>query len=198
MTGKRNAPRRPPGRPRSREAHAAILSAAIALTRERGFDALSIEGIAARAGVGKATVYRRWASKEALISEALERMLRGFPIPDTGSVRGDLLAVMKQQRGLYADPATAELLSGLLAATVRSERISKAVRHGFVAAREEAIRTVLRRAVRRGELRPRLDLELALDLFSGPLFYRFLVTGRPIDERLGRKVVEALLRTLSR
>src|SRR4051812_47509066 len=79
------------GRPRSQQAHDAILSAAIELTRKVGYDRVSMEGIAARAGVGKATVYRRWSVKESVICEALEKLMKSLPTPDTGTTRGDLL-----------------------------------------------------------------------------------------------------------
>src|SRR5262245_1786735 len=107
---------RRPGRPRSEEAHGAILSAGITLTREVGYDALAMDAIAERAGVGKATVYRRWASKETLMAEALDRLVRSIPVPDTGTTEGDLLELMRITMGMYRDPATQALLSGLVAA----------------------------------------------------------------------------------
>lgn len=185
---------RRPGRPRSQEAHGAILSAAISLIREVGYDALAMDAIAARAGVGKATVYRRWATKETLVAEAIERIVRTFSVPDTGSTEGELQAVMLDSVRLYQDPATRGLLAGLVAAMARSERIAQAVRSGFVAARRDALRQVLERGVARGDLRQGLDLELALDLLSGPLVFRALITGGPVHERLTRGIVEAVLR----
>src|SRR5687768_17729242 len=86
---------RGPGRPRSEEAHGAILDAAVDLVREVGYDAVAMEAIAARAGVGKATVYRRWSGKETLIADAIERLMRAtMPVPDTGTVAGDLAVLM--------------------------------------------------------------------------------------------------------
>ncbi len=184
---------RGPGRPRSDAAHDAILAAAVTLIREVGYDAVAMDGIAARAGVGKATLYRRWQSKELLVCDALERLMREIPTPDTGSVRGDLLELMNDQLGLYSDPGTRGLLSGLVAAMERSERIAEVVRGGFYRARHDAMAEVLRRGVRRGELRKRIDLELALDLLNGPFFYRYLLTGGPIDPKYARAVVDAVL-----
>ncbi|HYD51334.1 MAG TPA: TetR/AcrR family transcriptional regulator, partial [Gemmatimonadaceae bacterium] len=132
-------PTRAPGRPRSALAHAAILEAAVALIREQGFDALTIDGIAARAGVGKATVYRRWRDKETLVVEAVGRIVADFPSPDTGSVERDLQRMMLDTLGLYRDPASAKLLSGLIAAIARSAPIAEAVRAGFVATRNDAL-----------------------------------------------------------
>ena len=185
------------GRPRSAEAHQAILDSAISLTREVGFDALAMDAIAARAGVGKATVYRRWKSKESLIAEALARFARAIPVPDAGSVREDLLIVMRGNMRMYQDPATAALLSGLVAAMARSAPIAEAVRSGFVAARRRAMRQVLARGIARGELGRRANTTLALDLLSGPLLYRALISGDTIDARMIKSMVAVVLRGLA-
>ena len=182
------------GRPRSAAAHEAILAAAIALTREVGFDALAMDAVAARAGVGKATVYRRWKTKESLIAEALERFARAIPVPDTGAVEDDLRTVMRGTMRMYQDPATAALLSGLVAAMARSAPIAKAVRSGFVAARRDAMHQVLERGIARGEVARGTDIQLALDLLSGPLLYRALISGRKIDDRMIRGIVGVVLR----
>jgi AcrR family transcriptional regulator len=190
-------PARRPGRPRSEEAHGAILDATLQLLREVGYDALGMEAVAARAGVGKATVYRRWSTKEALAAEAIERLMRAIPVPDTGTVEGDLRKMMRDALGMYRDASTGALLSGFVAAMARSELIARTIRSGFVGVRREALRQVLERGVARGELRKGMDLDLALDLLGGPLFYRFLITGGPVDERLARGVVEAVLRAFA-
>jgi AcrR family transcriptional regulator len=194
-TGDTDPPRR--GRPRSAEAHAAILDASLALIREVGFDALAMDAIAARAGVGKATVYRRWKSKELLVVEAIDAIVRSVPDPDTGSTEGDLMALMRATLRMYADPATAALLSGLVAAMVRSEPIARAVRGGFVGMRREAMRRALQRGIARGEIRADVDLELALDLLSGPLLWRYLIAGEAVDERLAQGTVTAVLRAFA-
>ena len=187
---------RDPGRPRSPEAHAAILTAAIELVREVGFDAVSIEGIAARAGVGKATIYRRWDGKETLVAEAITHLMRNaMQPPDTGTTRGDVTALMRVIKGMYADPATPLLLSGLVAAMARSEPIALAVRGGFVASWRNAMRVVLRRGIARGDVRA-TDIELATDLLAGPALHRALIGGKRIDDRFMRGVVDVVLRGL--
>jgi AcrR family transcriptional regulator len=186
--------KRPPGRPRSEEAHAAILGAAIALVREVGYDNVTMDGIAARAGVGKATVYRRWSGKETLVADAIEGIMRAVPVPDTGTTRGDLARLLLAALAMYRDPATGPLLSGFVAAMARSEVIAAAIRNGFNARWREAMRAVLRRGATRGELRRRLDLDLVIDVASAPLFYRYLMTGGPVDERLVDDVVAVTLR----
>jgi AcrR family transcriptional regulator len=185
------------GRPRSEQAHAAILDAAIALIREVGYDAVAMEAIADRAGVGKATVYRWWASKELLVTEAIGRIVSTITAPDTGCLESDVLALMRATMARYRDPATAALLSGLVAAMARSERVADAVRSGFVARWRDVMRAVLWRAVARGELRADADVEVALDLLSGPPFYRYLLLGVPIDERFTHAVVVVVLRGLA-
>ena len=184
------------GRPRSDEAHEAILKASIALIREAGYDNLTMDAIAERAGVGKATVYRRWSTRETLVAEALERIVSAIPQPDTGTTEGDLEALLNHSLAMYRDPATHALLSGLVAAMARSELIAGAVRNGFLARRREVARRVLERGVARGDLDPETDLELVLDLLSGPLFFRALFTGGTVDEQLTRGVVRVVLRGL--
>jgi AcrR family transcriptional regulator len=186
---------RAPGRPRSEEAHEAILRAAVALIREVGYDAVTMEGIAAKAGVGKATVYRRWKDRETLVVEAIGRIVATIAAPpDTGSVEGDLGALMRAALGMYGDPASGLLLSGLVAAMARSERIAQAVRSGFDGMWRAAVRRVLERGVARGELRADTDVALAVDVFGGPLFYRYLMSAGPVDEPLARGVIRVVLR----
>jgi AcrR family transcriptional regulator len=189
------------GRPRSEAAHQAILVAAVALVREVGYDAATMDGIAARAGVGKATVYRRWSTKEELVAEAVAGIVRSLPAPDTGTTRGDVLALMRRALAMYADPATGLLLSGLVAAMARSAPIARAVRGGLVATWRDALTEILARGVGRGDLRAELaadaEAEIALDLLFGPLFHRYLLTGTPLDDRFARGVVEVALRGLA-
>jgi AcrR family transcriptional regulator len=167
------------------------------LVREVGYDAATMDAVAARARVGKATVYRRWATKEKLVAEAVAGIVRAVPVPDTGTTRGDLLALMRAALAMYADAATGPLLSGLVAAMARSAPIARAVRAGLVARWRVGVGTVLDRGVARGDLRPSLDRELALDLLFGPLFHRYLLTGEQLDERLARRIVDVVLRGLA-
>jgi AcrR family transcriptional regulator len=188
---------RGPGRPRSEAAHSAILAAAIAMVREVGYDATTMDGVAERAGVGKATLYRRWASKEPLIADALEGIARTFPVPDTGSTRGDLTQVLRESLGMYRDPATRRLLSGLIAAMARSAMIAEAMRGGFLAARTQTMRAVLERGIDRGELRADIDLAVAIDLLRGPLLMRGVLTGDRLDEPFVTRVVDFVMRALA-
>ena len=198
MERRRRPAKKPaPGRPRSPEVHRAILDAAIALIREVGYDAVTMDGIAARAGVGKAALYRRWSSKEALVVEALGQLVAALPVPDTGTLAEDVRLVMRANLHMYLDPASGLLLSGLVAAMARRKPIARAVRRGFVATRHEALRTALERGVARGELRDDVDLDLVVEMLNAPLFYRYLLSGRPVDEPLVAAVTATILRAFA-
>jgi AcrR family transcriptional regulator len=185
------------GRPRDERADRAILTAAIALVRDVGYDALTMEGIAERAGVGKATLYRRWPSKEPLVVDAIGGIMRDVTVPNTGSVAVDVRRLLRSASRMYEDPATRLLLSGLIAAMARSDAIAGAVRDGFVATWRAALREALLRGVRRGELPSSIDFALAVNLFSGPLLHKFLIEGGRVDERFTRRVADAVLRGIS-
>lgn len=185
------------GRPRSPTADAAIFDAAIALIRDAGYDDLTMDGIARRAGVSKATVYRRWSGKEVLVAAALARVVSRIRVPDSGDTARDLHAAMEDTLKLYADPATVALLSGLVAAMARSGAIARAIRSGIVASRRAAFRTILERGVRRGDFARHANVEVALDLLSGPLAYRALITGKRVDRRFASGVVTAVLRAFA-
>ena len=186
------APRRP-GRPRSTSAQDKILAACVELIRESGYDALAMEAIAARAGVGKTTVYRHWPSKEFIAAEAIARIVLGIAVPDTGGVETDVLALMRSMKRMYDDPGTVTLLPALVAAIARSTRVADAVRTGMASAWHAVIGRVLERAIERGELRADVDVEVAIELLAGPLFYRYLWLGLPIDESYLQAVVAAVL-----
>lgn len=181
-----------PGRPRSARADAAILNAALDLLSEGGFAALTMEGVADRAGVGKATLYRRWKSPEEVVVAAVTAFVEEIRIPDSGSVRQDLQVLMRQAVEVYRG-RPGRVLPGLLAAMAASEEVGRSVREHFLHGRRAALATVLERGIDRGEIRPDADIELVLDFLGGPLFYRILVTGGPIDGGLALGVVDVVL-----
>jgi AcrR family transcriptional regulator len=181
------------GRPRSAAAHAAILDAVIPMIQEVGYDAFSMEALAARSGVSKATIYRHWGSKEDLAVEAAHRFVARIATPDTGSLRGDLVAALVSDATLHSDPQTPALLASLAAAMARSPRIAEAVRGGFVFSREQALVAILTRAIARRELRANLDIPLAVQMCAGTLLYRTLIAGERSDAGLVRRLVDMLL-----
>ena len=182
------------GRPRDERAGRAILAAALELMAEHGVRDLRMDDVAERAGVGKATIYRRYRSKDDLVTAAVAGLVSEITIPDTGSTRADLLALMRRAAEVYRGSVEAGVMPGLVDAMSRDDELARSVREGFLAGRRAALRAVLERGIERGDLRADLDLELALDVLGGPLFYRLLVTGGPIDKRLVDGVVELILR----
>jgi AcrR family transcriptional regulator len=185
--------RRSPGRPRSAAAHRAILDATIQLLSEVGFAATTVEAVAARAGVGKATVYRRWPSKVPLVIEAMDtRAIEQLPLPQTGSVRGDLTEFLIGLAETLSGP-DGRLVAPLLAEISRNEVLAEAFRRDLVAPRRAVMEELLREGTARGELRPDLDVDLALDALGGTLFQRLLILGEPVDRELVERLVDQLL-----
>jgi AcrR family transcriptional regulator len=182
------------GRPRDARADRAIVAAALELMAEHGVRDLRMEDVAARAGVGKATIYRRYRSKDELVTATVRTLVSEITVPDTGSTRGDLLGLMRDAVNVYGRSLEAAAMPSLVEAMSRDAELARSVREGFLAARRAALRVVLERGVERGDLRSDLDFDLALDVLGGPLFYRLLITGGPIDERLAEGVVELISR----
>jgi AcrR family transcriptional regulator len=167
---------RRPGRPRSPEAHAAILRAALELAAEGGLRGLSIEAIAARAGVGKATIYRRWKNKEALFAEALHTMALDPDIPDTGTVRGDIVKASSAAVGRLSSEAF-RVFPRLMAEAGDDPELLEALQIALLGPRRAVVGAILRRGVARGELREDLDVDLVTDMLMGPLIARVLMSG---------------------
>lgn len=184
------------GRPRSERANQAILDAALELLAEQGLDGLTMEGIADRAGVAKTTLYRRWSSREEVLEAAAQKFVEEIGVPDTGTIGGDLLALLTSAIGVYSG-LPGRVMPGLVAAMAQNPSLARAVRDGFLASRRTALRSVLERAIRRGELRRGIDVAITLDMLGGPLMYRLLVTGEPVDESTAAVVVETLLRGIA-
>jgi AcrR family transcriptional regulator len=182
------------GRPRDARADRAIIAAALELMAERGVAAVRMDDVAERAGVGKATIYRRYRSKDELVTDAVGSMVNTIEIPDSGSTRADLMILMRQAVDLYSGSFAARLMPTLVDEMSRNAELAEVARDRFLTGRRAALCTVFERGVERGDLNPDLDVELALDILAGPLFYRLLITGGPIDEPLAAGVVELILR----
>jgi AcrR family transcriptional regulator len=185
-----------PGRPRRRGTDRAILNAALELVAERGYDGLTMEGIAARAGVAKTTVYRRWRSRDEVLEAASEKFVTEIGVPDTGTIRGDLIELLQSAIRVYSG-LPGRVMPGLVSAMARHPSLARRVRDGFLASRRDALRTVVERGIRRNELRPQIDIELTLDLLGGPLMYRLLVTGQAVDAETAVGLVDTLLRGIA-
>jgi AcrR family transcriptional regulator len=175
--GKRGAGRgkRSPGRPRSEQARVAILRSTLKLLAKNGFPNLTIEAIAAHASVGKATVYRWWPNKAALITDAFATSTtRKLHFPDTGSVRTDMSQQMRQVIKIFRS-RRGRILSAILAAGQSDREVIAAFRDRFMRPRRQEAYATVRRGIARGELRKGVDLDLLLDSLYGPIYMRFLI-----------------------
>jgi AcrR family transcriptional regulator len=189
---------RRPGRPRSERATAAILRAASELLDSRGLDGLSVDAIAARAGVSKATIYRWWPNKAAIVMDAvLSATAPQIPFPDTGSVREDLRQQMRSVVRLFTKTATGRALVALIAQSQHDPVTATALHERFIAPRRTTAGDVLRRGIARGELRPDLDVDTAIDTLYGALYYRLLVSGDPLTPRYVDRVIDHVYPTLA-
>jgi AcrR family transcriptional regulator len=193
MPASPSTPRRP-GRPVEERPRQAALQATLELIAVHGIGGLTTNAVAERAGISKATMYRRWRSKQALVAEAVASLVSDIAVPDTGSTRADLLGLMRGAVRVYGGSVEARVMPALVDAMARDAELARTIRDGYVAGRRDALRAVLERGVERGDLRADLDVELALDVLGGALFYRLLVTGAPIDDALAEGVVELILR----
>jgi AcrR family transcriptional regulator len=186
-----------PGRPRSAEADQAIVDAALAVFAEEGFDGLTMEAVAARAGVGKATVYRRYPGKAELVIRAASCLSAAeAPEADTGSLRGDLQAISRNLVHLLTATVAGRCVPELVAALPHCAQLAGEHRR-FIAARRRLTVRAVGRAVARGELVADTDAEIVADLLAGPIFYRHLVVRGCLDNRYADRVVDAVLGWLS-
>lgn len=191
---KARSPRR--GRPRSAEAKEAVLRAAREILAEGGPAAVTMEGVATRAGVGKPTVYRWWPDRHAVAMAALmegdaEHAPRKAPRSTLQALRQQLRTIAER----FASP-TGRHVTTMIAASDAETEFSKAFRNHFVLARRAEGRALLERAIRDGEVRPNLDVEVALDLLYGPLFFRLLMGHAALDASFMDQVLTHALRGL--
>jgi AcrR family transcriptional regulator len=182
------------GRPRSIEADAAIIQAALELYAEHGFDALTIDGVACRAGVSKATIYRRYPSKiDLVMSAAAHSANEQRAMPDTGNLGDDLRAVIRNLGRLLSDPVMGKIVARLSGEAIRNPELAAAHRE-FVRHRRALNIEIIQRGIDRGELASDADPEFIADLVASPAFYRALMTGAPIDDELADRVIDVVLR----
>lgn len=181
------APAAPTGRPRSEEAHRAILDATLELLTDVGFSGLTVEGVAQRAGVGKATIYRRWPSKLPLVVEAFGQ-LPGMEEVDTGSLAEDLKRMLRAYLQVFSSTPLSAVLPSLAGERAHNAELSKLFDPVSIE-RRVPLRRALERGVARGELPPDIDLELAGDLVVGPIAVALFFK----DGRLNPKMVAPMV-----
>ncbi len=180
-----------PGRPRSEEAHRAILDATLVLLREVGFAGLTMEGVAARAKVGKATIYRRWPSKAPLVMEALSLLPDMHPA-DTGSLAGDLRVLLQDLVSYLKSTPLPGALPVLALERDRDPELAK-ILDTYIAESRKPVFKVLDQAIARGELNPNIDRELAGEIIIGPIITRQYFTGGELSADMVDPIVEAAM-----
>jgi len=193
-TGTGSGPgQRRPGRPRSERAERAIIDAALSVFAESGTEGLCIEKVAARAGVGKATIYRRWPGKEDLLLDAIGALQAPLPEPAGRSAREDLVMVLSAMREAVADPRRAREFALLLGEGAKYPRLMARYVETMLEPRREVIRSVLRRGVATGELRASTDIEAALSMLTGAILARGKYDRSSMPPGYVERVVDELL-----
>ena len=185
----------PRGRPRSEKARKAILGAAAELLLARGLSAVSMDAVAERAGVSKATIYRWWPTKETLALDALyTEWDTTRPSPrDTGSLRGDLLAMMRPWARLASSRPYGRVLAALITEAQTDPVFAAVYRQRLLEPRRDQARAVFLRAIERGEIPADTKVEVALDLLYGPLYHRLLHGHAPLNDRFTQDVIDMAL-----
>jgi AcrR family transcriptional regulator len=182
------------GRPRSQDADRAILLAATEILAERGLGGMSIEEVAARAGVAKTTIYRRWPSRGALALDAFLAEFQGQqPLPDTGTLRGDLLAALRAWIRSVTRTSAGPVLAGLIAETQQDPDLAAAWRERVVTRLRDQHKIMLDRAIQRGEIAAGTDQEVVLDLLFGAAYHRLLHGHQPLTDAFARQVVDLVV-----
>lgn len=186
MPGKR-------GRPRNTETQTAILTASYDLLVELGFEAVTVEKIADRAKVSKATIYKWWPNKAAVVMDGfLSAASSRLPVPDTGSVFEDVrLHAANVSRFMTSQEGN--IIKELIAHGQFDSGLAEALRARYIFPRRNEASGLIERGIRRGELKEDLDIDLCIDLIYGPIFYRLLVTGAAIDEDFVDKLILLVL-----
>ena len=173
---------RPPGRPRSERARRAILQAAKELLEGEGFAAVTMEAIAARAGVSKATVYRWWPNRAAVVMDGfLSTVSSQVPFPHTGHAREDIRLHMRRLTEALGGKI-GRTVAALIAEGQADPELAEALRSRWLSVRRAEAREILELGIERGELREGLDPEVAVDVLYGPIYYRMLVGHAPLNE----------------
>ncbi|MEU6269018.1 TetR/AcrR family transcriptional regulator [Saccharopolyspora shandongensis] len=184
---------------RSERSRVAILTAARELIAEVGYAKLSIEAIAARAGVGKQTIYRWWPSKGAVVFDSLLALSEGadgegIVLPDTGDIEADLKTVLRATAAEFADPEFEAPIRALNSEIINDAELAAIYREKMAAPVEEAKKQRLRSAQRAGQLAADADLDLLLEVLYAPLAQRWLLRSGPLDDAFADALVDATLR----
>ena len=192
---KRGSSRKPPrsGNRRNPHTHKAIIDATLDLLGTVRYPALTIEAISAAAGVGKATVYRWWPSKGALVAEAIASTLTVEDPPMTGDLRADLIAAAEISIRNYGKPPGGLLFTTLAADLADDPETLQNFITSFALPRRQIVRGLIDRAIDQGLLASDLDADLMMDMWAGAVIYRSLIKHMPIDKKLATQMVDAFV-----
>jgi AcrR family transcriptional regulator len=176
----------------------AILDATRELLADVGVRGLTIEGVAARAGVAKTTIYRRWRSRDDLaLAVLLEMVAKVTAVPDLGDTRAELTKFVNGAVDILGKSLMGRVMQGLVSELATNPELAKSFRDQVVAARLAEVRRTVDRGIERGDLRADTDYELAHELLFGPVYYRLLLSGGTLDGKLAPRIVDAFLRAFA-
>jgi AcrR family transcriptional regulator len=182
---------RPSRRARTEQA---ILAATRELLVEGGVDGLTVEGVAARAGVAKTTIYRRYRSKDELALAVLIDMVEHVAsIPDLGDTRAELVMFVNRAVKVLGSTLMGRVMQGLVSDLATDPELAQAFQERVVAVRVAEMQRIIDRGIARGDIRADGDYELANELFFGPVYYRLLLSGRPLSRDIAGRIVDAIL-----
>jgi AcrR family transcriptional regulator len=185
-----------PSSTRSGRTRRAVLDATAALMAEGGLAATTIDAIRDRSGVSKTTIYKHWPNRLCVAVDGFaERLASDASLPDTGTARGDLVEQLRRVSAYYASPVGG-VFAQLLANAMQDPVASEWLRDRLLASRRHGITELWQRAVSRGEVRPEIDPDLALDLVFGPVMWRFLSGRRPVTDEEAATLVDSVLHGL--
>jgi AcrR family transcriptional regulator len=186
------------GRPRDPSRDGVIRAAILRLLADVGYGALTMDAVASEAGVGKATIYRRWRTKQDLVVDTISDLNRAEAAPiDTGSLEGDLRAMMRSLVSVITGPAGAATLS-LLSTVPHQPALAQAFQNGPLAVWRQSFDEIWARAEKRGEIRTGVATSVAAETTSALLVQRWLLTGRPVDDAFADEVLETVVLPLVR
>lgn len=192
----RSRAQRAVGRPRDERIDDEVVAAVLEVLRTGGYRAVTIEGIARRVGRARTSLYRRWPSKQRLVAYAVLNALGERPAANGAALRDDLEAAVRTLLNAFAGPL-GSALAGLVADMAQDATLADTIRREVLAARRQSMREAFLRARARGEVRQDLDVELVLDMLTGPFYYRTLFGHAPVTRRMTREVVDYVLRVVS-
>ena len=179
------------GRPRRTETTSAILDAALELWMERGYHSVSIDAVAARAGVSKPTIYRRWPNRQQLLVAVSQRFVPPGEVADLGSFRDEVAAFLRERADLYGNAGIRRILASAVAASSEDEDFHRAIQP-FLDRFPAGMRTIIQRGIARGDVRADVDIELLTAMINGSFYFRSIIEHKGLDHRAADFVADVI------